>query len=60
VRSDIATAAKLQVRGTPNFWIGFRDKNDPNKAKVIRNLKGAKSYNEFKATFDELLEQGAK
>ncbi len=54
VRSDIATAARVGARGTPNFWIGVRDAQDPSKAKLLRNLRGAKSFNDFKAIFEDL------
>ena len=54
VRSDIATAARIGARGTPNFWIGLRDAKDPSQAKLLRNLRGAKGLNDFKAVFESL------
>ena len=59
VRSDMATASRVGARGTPNFWIGLRDAEDPSKAKLLRNLRGAKGFNDFKAVF-ESLESGEK
>lgn len=55
IRKDMAQAAKSGVRGTPNFWIGVADPKNPNKVKATVNLRGAKSFNDFKATFDDLL-----
>ena len=60
IRADMAVAAKLQISGTPNFWVGLRDAKDPNKVKVVRNLRGAQGYNKFKAVFDSLLEEAGK
>jgi protein-disulfide isomerase len=60
VRKDMAQASKSGVRGTPNFWIGVADPKNPNKLLATRNLRGAKSFNDFKATFDELLAAKSK
>ena len=60
VRADMAVAARLGISGTPNFWVGLRDGKDPNKVKVVRNLRGAQAYSQFKAVFDSLLKEAAK
>ena len=60
IRADMAVAARLGISGTPNFWIGFRDAKDSNKAKVVRNLRGAQAYSQFKSVFDSLLEEAGK
>ena len=57
VRKDMAQAAKAGVRGTPNFWIGAADPQNPDKVKVTVNLRGAKGFNDFKAVFDDLSSQ---
>lgn len=55
VRGEMATAARVGAQGTPNFWIGFRDGKDPSKAKLVRNIRGAKAYADFKAVIEGLL-----
>lgn len=60
IRADMAVATKLGTTGTPGFWIGLRDAKDPNKVKVVRNLRGAQAYAEFKAIFDDLLKEAGK
>ncbi len=57
IRADMALAARIGVRGTPNFWIGVRDANDPNKARLVRNLRGAMSFDQFKTVLDPLLQE---
>jgi len=57
IRSDMAVGAKLGIRATPSFGIGFTDSKDPNKVKVIHTLRGALPFNSFKTVIDGLLSQ---
>lgn len=56
VRKDMATSAKLGMRGTPGFFIGLTDQSDSNKVEASVYLKGAKSIDAFRASIDDLLE----
>lgn len=56
VNDDLASGAKLGVRGTPGFALGLTDPNDPDKAKMVTYIKGAQSLDNFKRAIDELLE----
>lgn len=55
IQSDIASGAKLGVRGTPGFVLGLTDPKDPDKAKMSVFVKGAKSADHFKAVIEDLL-----
>jgi hypothetical protein len=44
------------VRGTPTFFIGVSEGEDT-KIKVLKVLRGAKPYAEFKELLDSLLSQ---
>lgn len=55
VRRDLASGAKLGVRGTPGFVFGLTDPNDPDKVKMMKFLRGAQPVTSFRATIDELL-----
>lgn len=54
IRSGMALATRLGVRSAPNFWLGFVDSEDPDKARVVRNLRGAQPFDAFKAHLDSL------
>ena len=56
VDSDLATAAKLSVRGTPVFVLGLTDSKDSSKAKVSVYIKGAQKFDRFKADIEQLLD----
>ena len=58
VNSDLATATKLGVRGTPGFVLGLTDSKDPSKAKVSVYIKGAQAFDKFKANIEQLLDSG--
>jgi protein-disulfide isomerase len=53
VRADLAEGAKAGVRGTPMFFIGIAD--DAGAVKIVRALRGAVPYANFKATIDAVL-----
>jgi protein-disulfide isomerase len=54
IRRDISEGQKAGVRGTPTFFIGVSE-GENTRIKVLRVLRGAKSYVEFKEAFDSLL-----
>lgn len=56
VRKDMASAAKLGMGGTPGFFIGRTDPNDPDKVEMSVYLKGAKPIDSFRASINDLLE----
>lgn len=55
VQSDVADGTKLNVRGTPTFFFGFPDENDPTRIKAVKLLSGAQPLNAFTTILDELL-----
>jgi protein-disulfide isomerase len=56
VNGDLASGAKLGVRGTPAFALGLTDKDDPDKANMTVLLKGARPLASFKQELEKLLE----
>lgn len=56
IDSDLSTAAKLSVRGTPGFVLGLTDSKDPNKVKASVYIKGAQRFDRFKADIEQLLD----
>ena len=56
INSNLATAAKLGVRGTPGFVLGLTDSKDPGKAKISVYIKGAQAFDRFKADIEQLLD----
>ena len=56
IRRDMSEGRKAGVTGTPAFMLGRTDP-DSNKVRILAVLKGAKSFNTFKAEIDRLLEQ---
>ena len=59
VRKDMAVARAAGATGTPSFVLGYTDLEDPSKVKGITFLRGAQSYNAFKAEIDKALPKGA-
>ena len=49
IRKDMATARRAGLTSIPSFGMGFTDPKDPNKVRVVRNLKGAQPFSSFKA-----------
>ena len=45
---------ELELEGHPISGSAFGIQKDPSKAKLLRNLRGAKSFNDFKAIFEDL------
>ena len=56
IRGDLSTADLIGAQGTPNFWFGLRDGDEPNKVKLVQNIRGAQPYEQFKKVIDGLLE----
>ena len=54
IRRDISEGNKASVRGTPTFFIGVSDR-ESTSIKVLKVLRGAKPYIEFKEVFESLL-----
>ncbi len=57
IRKDMAVAARVGIRATPSFGIGFTDSGDSNKVRVVQTLRGALPFNSFKTVMDGLLTQ---
>ena len=55
VRADIAEGAKAGVRGTPNFFLGQTDPENPGRITATKFIRGARGYGAFKQAIDELL-----
>ena len=54
IRKDLADGQKAGITGTPGFFLGVTEPNDP-KVKALRVLKGAQPYASFKDAIDSLL-----
>jgi protein-disulfide isomerase len=54
IRKDLLEGQKATVRGTPTFFIGISEEEET-KIKVLKVIRGAKPYIEFKQAFDGLL-----
>ena len=52
--------AKAGVRGTPSFFLGLTDPDDPAKIRVTKMLRGAQPYAAFKQAIDQLIAKAAK
>lgn len=58
VQEDMASVTKLGGRGTPAFYIGRTDPKDPDKTELTVYIKGAQGIEQFRASIDQLLEDG--
>ena len=56
VQRDLASGAKLGVRGTPGFVLGLTDPDDPDKVNLEVFIKGAQGIDQFRASINDLLE----
>lgn len=54
IRKDLSEGQKAGVRGTPAFYIGVSEQ-DPSKIHVLKVIRGARPYIEFKQALDSLL-----
>jgi protein-disulfide isomerase len=55
VRTDMASGTKLGMRGTPGFFIGVTDPDNPDEVNLSVFIRGAQSVDSFKASIDDLL-----
>ena len=60
VRDDLRDGTAAGVRGTPSFFLGLTDPDDPSKIKATKFLRGAQPYPVFKQAIDALIAQAAK
>jgi protein-disulfide isomerase len=56
IRKDISEGQKAGVRGTPTFFVGVSEGEDT-KIKVLKVIRGAKPYIEFKEALESLLQK---
>lgn len=56
VQADLASGAKLGMSGTPGFFIGTTDADDPDKANLEVFIRGAQAVDQFRASINDLLE----
>lgn len=54
IRKDLADAQAAGVRGTPTFFLGLTEPNEP-KVKILGVIVGAQPYATFKEAIDSLL-----
>jgi protein-disulfide isomerase len=55
VDQDLKDGKTLGIRGTPGFFIGRSDPDNPNKFKASEFLRGAFPFSSFKETIDKML-----
>ncbi len=60
VARDLKDGANGGVRGTPSFFLGVSDPNDPGKFRATRMLRGAQPYGAFKQAIDQLIAESEK
>lgn len=54
IRKDMAEGQRVGVRGTPAFYIGVLEQ-EPFKVRVLKILRGARPYTDFKQAIDSVL-----
>ena len=57
VEQDLKEGTALGMRGTPGFFFGRTDPNDPNKFKAVEFIRGAFGFPKFKQAIDKLLKK---
>lgn len=57
IRDDLQEGARAGVTGTPSFFVGLADPDDPTKIRASKFIRGAQPYEAFKQAIDELLQQ---
>jgi len=55
VNRDMKEGKALGMRGTPGFFFGRTDPDDPNKFKAVEMIRGAYPYPKFKQIIEKLL-----
>lgn len=56
INADLKSASDLGARGTPGFFLGLTDPDDPDKAMMTVYIKGAQTLDNFRQAIDGLLE----
>jgi protein-disulfide isomerase len=56
VDRDIKEGTDLGMSGTPGFFLGQTDPENPTKFKAVEMIRGAHPYSQFKKTIEKLLE----
>lgn len=54
IRKDMSEGQRVGVRGTPTFYIGVLE-HEPFKVHVLKVMRGARPYIEFKQAIESLL-----
>ena len=57
IRTDLADGSKAGARGTPGFFLGLTQPNEPT-VKAVKFINGAQPYAQFKEAIDALLGPG--
>lgn len=60
VRGDFRDAARAGVTGTPTFFFGRTDPDNPDKIRATKILRGAHPYAAFKRKIDDLIAEADK
>jgi protein-disulfide isomerase len=55
IEASIAEGGNLGIRGTPAFFLGKTDMNDPGKVMATEKIVGAQPFAKFKKAIDRLL-----
>ena len=55
VNRDLKEGTALGMRGTPGFFFGRTDPDNPNKFKAVQMIRGAHPYPQFKQIIEKLL-----
>ena len=55
VERDLNEGVDMGMSGTPGFFLGRTDPNNPNKFKAVEMIRGAHPYSQFKKAIDKLL-----
>ncbi len=59
VRDDLQEGTRAGVRGTPSFFVGLANPEDPTKIRATKFIRGAQPYEAFKQAIEELLQQSS-
>jgi protein-disulfide isomerase len=55
IEASLAEGSNLGIRGTPAFFLGKTDVNDPGKVMATEKIVGAQPFAKFKKAIDKLL-----
>ena len=57
IRADLEVGSRLGVRGTPSFFIGLTDPENPDNVIASRFIRGAQPYRVFQQAIEQLLSE---